>query len=479
MIHHQTLRLRHRRRRTKRMILLSVALLLLYYVIGLSAPFVYLRPTGTGSGDLSRYTAEETGSERVTLIESNVLALEYRLRLIREAREEILLTTYDFKEGSAADAIAAELLDAADRGVRVRILVDGLCGVTNMEGRTFFNALSTHPNIELRLYNRFNPLLPWKMNGRLHDKMFVVDASVYIVGGRNTWDRFLGDYGAKDESNDRELLVLATDPSDSDNSVLALKAYFDALWSADATDGFRSFGASYHDAKMERERLRIKENAYTAFSPAISASSLYEWLRARTLPTDRISLITGEIGIYGKNPDVWSEMKQLMLTATDRVVIQSPYIVCSRAMYRDLAEIDQAVPLVLVTNSILNTDNKFTPADYLYHQDEILGSGASILEYNGEKSTHAKTVLIDDSLVLIGSFNLDLRSTYMDTELMIVVDSEALGGLVGESMEAYYADCTEVAPGTTVDALVGKMPFYKRAWYYVFGLLLQPFRFEL
>ena len=172
-------------------------------------------------------------------------------------------------------------------------------------------------------------------------------------------------------------------------------------------------------------------------------------------------------------------MKQLMLTATDRVVIQSPYIVCSRAMYRDLAEIDQAVPLVLVTNSILNTDNKFTPADYLYHQDEILDSGASILEYNGEKSTHAKTVLIDDSLVLIGSFNLDLRSTYMDTELMIVVDSEALGGLVGESMAAYYADCTEVAPGTTVDALVGEMPFYKRAWYYVFGLLLQPFRFEL
>jgi phosphatidylserine/phosphatidylglycerophosphate/cardiolipin synthase-like enzyme len=316
------------------------------------------------------------------------------------------------------------------------------------------------------------------MNGRLHDKMFVVDESVYIVGGRNTWDRFLGDYGAKDESIDRELLVLATDPGDAESSVFALRAYFEALWTSDAADGFRSFGASYDDAEMEKERLRIRASAYTDFSPAFTGDFI-EWLTAHTQPTDRVSLITGEIGIYGKSPDVWSEMKQLMLSATDRVVIQSPYIVCSRAMYRDLAEIDRTAPLTLVTDSILNTDNKFTPADYLYHQDEILGSGASILEYNGEKSTHAKTVLIDDSLVLIGSFNLDLRSTYMDTELMVVVDSEALGALVGESLSAYYADCTEVGAGTTVDALVGKMPFYKRVWYYAFGLVLQPFRFEL
>ena len=478
MIHHQTLRSAYRRRRTKRRILFVVAILLLYYVIGLAAPFVYLRPTGAGSGDLSRYTAEGEGSERVTLIESNVEALEARLRLIREAEKEILITTYDFKEGHAADAIAAELLDAADRGVAVRILVDGLCGVTNMEGRTFFEALSTHPSIEIRLYNRFNLLLPWKMNGRLHDKMFVVDEVVYIVGGRNTWDRFLGDYGAKDESTDRELLVLATDPSDTESSVFALKEYFALLWDSDASDGFRNFGASYDDEKMERERIRIRENAYAAFSPAITGD-FTAWLTRHTLPTDRVSLITGEIGIYGKTPAVWSEMKQLMLSATERVVIQSPYIVCSKAMYRDLAEIDRTVPLTLVTNSILNTDNKFTPADYLYHQDEILDSGASILEYNGEKSTHAKTVLIDDSLVLIGSFNLDLRSTYMDTELMVVVDSSALGSLVWESLSAYYADCTEVGAGTTVDVLVGEMPFYKRAWYYVFGLLLQPFRFEL
>ena len=478
MIHPIALRAKYRKRKRRVRILFVVLLLLLYYVIGLSAPFVYLRPTGQGSGDLSRYTAEGEGSERVTLIESNVEALEYRLRLISEARQEILITTYDFKEGSAADAIAAELLCAADRGVRVRILVDGLCGITNMEGRAFFQALSTHPRIELRLYNRLNPLLPWKMSGRLHDKMFVVDECAYIVGGRNTWDRFLGDFGAKDESTDRELLVLSTDPNDPENSIIELKAYFETLWDSDVVDRLWSLGADYGDAKMEKERLRIKAAAYTDFSFEIAGSFL-DWLTEHTLATDRVSLITGEIGIYGKSPDVWSEMKQLMLSATERVVVQAPYIVCSKAMYRDLAEIDSSVPLTLVTNSILNTDNKFTPADYLYHQDEILKSGAEILEYNGEKSTHAKTVLIDDSLVLIGSFNLDLRSTYMNTELMVVVDSEAFGALVEESLTDLYADCTEVGPGTTVDVLVREMPFYKRVWYYVFGILLQPFRFEL
>ena len=478
MIHHVTLRAKHRKRRRRRRILFVVLALLLYYAIGAVAPFVYLRPTGEGSGDLSRYTADGEGSERVTLIESNVDALELRLRLIAEAEREILITTYDFKEGHAADAIACALLDAADRGVCVRILVDGLCGVTNMEGRLFFNALSTHDGIELRLYNRLNPLLPWTMSGRLHDKMFIVDESVYIVGGRNTWDRFLGDFGAKDESTDRELLVLASDPLDPERSVLALRDYFERLWESDPVDGFREFGADDGDARIRGERLRIREAAYTSFSSEISGDFL-EWLCENTLPTDRVSLITGEIGIYGKSPDVWSEMKQLMLSATERVVVQAPYIVCSRAMYRDLAEIDSAVPLTLVTNSILNTDNKFTPADYLYHQDEILETGAAILEYHGERSTHAKTVLIDDSLVLIGSFNLDMRSVYMNTELMVVVDSESLGALVGESLSVLYENCTEVLPSTTARDLARELPLYKRVWYYVFGLLLQPFRFEL
>ena len=392
--------------------------------------------------------------------------------------QEILFTTYDFKEGKAADAIGAELLSAADRGVQVRILVDGLCGVTNMEGRSFFTALATHPNIQIRLYNRFNFLVSWKMNGRLHDKMFVVDDRAYIVGGRNTWDRFLGDYGAKDESTDRELLVLATDGGDSSASVYALRDYFNAIWSSDASDDLRLFGARYDDARMEKERLRIAQAAYTAFSPSIP-DDFYAWLAGHTLATDRVTLITGEIGIYGKSPDVWSEMKMLMLSASERVVIQSPYIVCSDAMYRDFAEIDANASLTLVTNSILNTDNKFTPADYLYHQDEILGSGADILEYNGEKSTHAKTVLIDDSLVLIGSFNLDLRSTYMDTELMVAVDSEALASLVEESLAGVYSECITVGEGTTVDAIVSDLPIYKKVWYYVFGLLLQPLRFEL
>ena len=477
MIHHQELRSRYRRRRRRRVILVAVLLLILYFVIGTCAPFVYLRPTGTGSGALTRYLSDSEGSERVTLVESNVQALELRLKLIAEADEEILLTTYEFKAGASSDALAAAMLDAADRGVRVRILVDGLCGLTNMEGRDFFTALATHPSIEIRLYNRFNPLLPWKMSGRLHDKMFVIDSEAYIVGGRNTWDRFLGDYGVEDESIDRELLVVSTE-ADATHSIHSLRAYFDRLWESDPVDGFRLYGAEYDDPDMVSERERIRRNAYTDFAVALSGG-FSEWALANTVATDRVTLITGEIGIYGKSPEVWSEMKMLMLSARERVVIQSPYFVCSKYMYRDLAEVASGASLTLVTNSVLNTDNKFTPADYLYHQDDLLATGASIMEYTGEKSSHAKTVLIDDSLVLIGSFNVDMRSAYMATELMVAVDSEALAQMVSESFDALLDESIAVGEGTTVDVFVDEMSLWRKVWHYVFGVILHPFRFEL
>jgi phosphatidylserine/phosphatidylglycerophosphate/cardiolipin synthase-like enzyme len=204
------------------------------------------------------------------------------------------------------------------------------------------------------------------------------------------------------------------------------------------------------------------------------------WATDNTMPTDRISLITGEIGIYGKDPLVWSEMKQLMLTATERVVLQTPYIVCSKAMYRDLADIAKTAPTQIITNSIVNTDNWFTPLDYLYHQDEILDTGVMIHELDGELSTHAKTVLIDDDLVLIGSYNLDLRTTYVSTELMVVIDSEALGERISESFDQQAENgSTLVREGTLVSDRVRELPLPKRILWYIVGVILQPFRFEL
>lgn len=470
------------RRRSDLVFLVALAVLaalILFYIIGLCVPFVRLAPTRAETADLSRYTADAEGNERVTLIDGNVEALDWRLRLIREAKSEILLSTYQFKAGGAADLLGAAFLAAADRGVRVRILVDGISGVMNMENELYFEALSAHPNIELRIYNRLNVLLPWKLSGRLHDKMFVVDDMAYIVGGRNTCDRFLGDFGAKDESIDRELLVLNVDPLAEYASVHELSAYFERLWSSEAVTAFRDGARSPGDAEVRAEWARMQKKLAASPMP-LDVDDFTAWATENTMPTDRISLITGEIGIYGKDPIVWSEMKQLMLTAKERVVLQTPYIVCSPDMYRDLADIAGNAPTEIITNSVVNTDNWFTPPDYIYHQDEILDTGVSIRELDGARSTHAKTVLIDDSLVLIGSYNLDLRSTYVSTELMVAIDSEALGEEIRGSFERQAeSGSTLVGQGTLVRDRLAEVALPKRILWYIVGVLVQPFRFEL
>ena len=87
------------------------------------------------------------------------------------------------------------LLEAANRGIKVRILADGFesWDCYGMESLIFY-ALSSHENIEVKIYNRANPLTPWKMMGRMHDKYLIADGSIYILGGRNTYNYFLGDF---------------------------------------------------------------------------------------------------------------------------------------------------------------------------------------------------------------------------------------------------------------------------------------------
>ena len=81
--------------------------------------------------------------------------------------------------------ILGALHDAADRGVHIRLLVDGMESWIDMEGNPYFYGLSSHENVEIKLYNKANPLKPWKIMGRMHDKYLIADGKRYILGGRN------------------------------------------------------------------------------------------------------------------------------------------------------------------------------------------------------------------------------------------------------------------------------------------------------
>ena len=163
----------------------------LYLLVGAMAPFA-IYP------EISEYTKamvsteqffENTASgDRAMILETGQSAWEERIRLMDKAEKRIVLTTFDMREGQSTEDVLSVILHKADEGVSVKILIDGISGFLRMEGRPIFYALSTHPNVEIKIYNPVNILLPWRLQGRMHDKYVMVDEKAYFLGGRNSFD---------------------------------------------------------------------------------------------------------------------------------------------------------------------------------------------------------------------------------------------------------------------------------------------------
>ena len=138
---------------------------------------------------------------------------------------------------------------------------------------------------------------------------------------------------------------------------------------------------------------------------------------------------------------------QLMQNAREKVVIHTPYIICNKMMYDTFADVcDNGIGVTIMTNSAQNNGNPFGAADYVLHKEKILETGIKVLEYDGGISYHAKSMVVDDDLAIVGSFNMDMKSVYQDTELMLVVNSKELAAQLSGMFENYQADATEADP---------------------------------
>ena len=134
-----------------------------------------------------------------------------------------------------------------------------------------------------------------------------------------------------------------------------------------------------------------------------------------------------------------------MKNAKERVKIHTPYIICNDMMYNTWEEIAQKVPdFSIMTNSVANNGNPFGAADYAKNRNRILETGIDIWEYEGGYSYHGKSILIDDNLSVIGSFNMDMRSTYLDTELMLVIRSKEINKQLEDGMMEYESVSRQV-----------------------------------
>lgn len=373
--------------------------------------------------------------ERAAIIEENDKALTERVRMISQAKEKIVLSTYAFHSDRSGKVMLGALQAAAERKVKIQILVDGVESWTAMEGNKYFYALSSLENVEIKVYNRVNPLVPWKSMGRMHDKYLIADNNLYMLGGRNTYDYFLGNYPGH-KNFDRDVLVYCENP-DEDSSISVLKNYFQNIWEYKECRLFHDSSklSDKTSVKKAGEELRQTYEAYAAKYEEAIADADY---KTDTVEVEKITLLSNPITYEAKEPVVWYQLCELMKGAKEKVKIHTPYIICNEMMYEGLEEVVERVPEVSVmTNSVTNNGNPFGAGDYAANRDRIMDTGVNIWEYEGGYSYHGKSVLIDDDISIIGSFNMDMRSVYLDTELMLVIHSESINRDLNENMEAY------------------------------------------
>ncbi len=421
---------------------LAVPVLLLAYIVaGVMGPY-FVQPEVSQSYqdgfDVNSYYSDTISCDTASLVEDNMEALAQRIRMIESAEERVILSTFDFRADTAGTQVIAALLAAANRGVEVRILVDGVSGVLRMGGNPYFYALATAGNVTVKRYNPLNPLAPWTLMSRLHDKYLIVDDSYYLLGGRNTFDNFLGD-GAGDAQNyDREVLVCNTGGTDS--SLYELERYFETVWALDCCRTWQSGGWTARLTSVRRAAGELEElysQMRTEHPDWFEMVNLSDSVAVR-----RISLLYNPIGLYAKEPWAFYGLCQLMSQGED-VLIHTPYIICNGMMYDALADLCGTAAVTVMTNSSLNNGNPFGAADYFLHRRDILNTGVEILEYNGGLSYHGKSVIVGEELAIVGSFNFDMKSVYQDTELMLVVCGEEFAAQLEDCLTAYHTDARD------------------------------------
>lgn len=370
------------------------------------------------------FYGSSSGTERVAYVDDNTDALLYRLRMMKDAQEEIILSTFDFNDDRAGRDILSALIEAADRDVSIRVVIDGISGFLDLTGNPWFQAAASHPNIQIRIYNPVNLLKPWKLQARLHDKYMIIDHKMFLLGGRNTTNLFLGNYSSS-QNIDRELFVYETEDNKS-SSLYRLKSYFEEIWKMAEC---KPYTCRKETDKIKNSASKLRKGYAKLLEQYPETKDAWNWT-ALTMETNKVSLLTNPINAGNKEPHMWYALHRLMSEGR-QTTIYTPYIICGKEMYADLTSLkEKKIPVEIITNDVAKGANPWGCTDYLNQEEKIRATGVKVYEYMAPHSCHTKTVLIDDRMSIVGSYNLDMRSTYQDTELMLAVDCPELNAII-------------------------------------------------
>lgn len=434
----------------KKLLWIGGGLYLLAVIVTGIVPFCLQRSVSNDFADsvcVSDFYGSSPCNDRVALVESPQEGFDTRIHILDEAQERIDVSYYAMHIGQTTDLFLGALLDAADRGVQVRILVDGQFGGLTASHRDYAAAIGSHPNITLKLYNPPNLLKPWTWNGRLHDKYILIDDRLLLLGGRNIGDKYFDPEDCDlTLSYDRDVLVCNTSfEAGSTGSVLNdVRAYMDALWNG--KDVVMPFSRETQKGIQKRQALQDSFQTFRQENPALFDHTQDDY-EAWTYEANQVTFFHNPTNIGGKRPNAGYVLGQLLREANQSVTLQSPYVILdthTKSLLEDLGA--KGIDASILTNSVAVSPNPLACTAYSEDRKEILRTGMALLEYQGPDTIHAKSYLIDNRLSVVGSFNLDPRSNFIDTELLLAIDSEAFAQRLSQAQSGYRENALRVGP---------------------------------
>jgi cardiolipin synthase C len=417
------------------------------------------QPQTTAIGALFQEAADQHPDQSgFSLVRQGGQAFTARVAMADLAERTLDAQYYIWDVDTTGRIMAERLMRAAERGVRVRLLLDDHYQTEEID--LGVGALDAHPNVEVRF---FNPVAnrrwrTWsflnefsRANHRMHNKLFIMDNAVAIVGGRNIGDTY---FGVRPDQNFRDLDLAMTGPIVRD-----LSASFDLFWNSEWAI---PAGAVVEERATERDFQALKKRVAEKISAAGYPYPVDEQvadLRGR-LAEIRDALIWAPGQVLVENParvdaddgNIITEALLRRLGETRReLLIESPYfILLDRGIEIMRTITARGVKVRVLTNSAATNDVMAAHAGYANTRKDLLEAGVELYELRPDSNMrrdwaiaagksraalHAKALVFDRKSLFIGSFNLDPRSRFINTEVGVMIESPELAAQLGEFMD--------------------------------------------
>jgi putative cardiolipin synthase len=418
--------------------------------------------TGTTLGRLAKAAPPDSEATGFRLMPLGTFSLDARIQLARRAEASLDVQYYHFENDWTGRYLLRALRDAADRGVRVRLLIDDLY---TGGADPLFLSFAAHKNVQVRLFNPFVAnrssgqagrfmahLHDWnRVNHRMHNKLFIADGALAVIGGRNVADEY---YLRRETDN-----FIDVDAVTVGRVLPALQALFDRYWNSDPVYPLESVASS---PMSKAERLAFFEDLTGPAktpppAPLPEQDVLGHGPIYKDLDAGKLNLIWGSAYVFADHPDkpfdgtpggelletsVTYNVFEAIRQAQKEVIASSPYFVPGprgMALLKELRA--RGVAVSVLTNSLASTDEPFVHLGYMRYRELMLDEGIDLYELSTARvkdnsrmflfgkslgRLHAKLVVIDQKTSFIGSMNLDPRSATINTELGAVIDSPEL-----------------------------------------------------